>query len=113
MKKKIEESLRHILPVNGYLFGIVVVDQNSQDITRNRAVWVVESPESYEIEFNAEGWVADAMREYITRQLRSDGYITSAGTLTIPKSGEAKHGTTTSEKSQHSSIQDRIDDWNG
>lgn len=110
MIESIEKSLSKIQPVNGYLFPVVIVDQNSDHTKSDRAVWVSESDEVYQVSFTATGWVAEELEAYIRKQLRSDGFEVSNKELTVPKIGESKDAT--SQESKHVSVQDGVDNRN-
>lgn len=110
MKEQLEESLAQILPVNGYLFSVLIVDENSSNTEKQRAVWIDSSSNDLRVRYNASGWVAKTLRQYIKERLRSDGFEVSRDLL-IKNSGDQKNDRPENpiEESQHTSVRDRID----
>lgn len=93
-KRKIKYSLKKIQPVKGYLFPIEVVDENSELCERPRAVWIEESSDKFKIRYAWEGkadWLDTKIRQYVTDQLKTDGFDIIEYSLEIQKINKDKN----------------------
>ncbi len=93
-KRKIENSMKRIQPVKGYLFPIEVVDENSELCERPRAVWIEELSDKFKIRYAWEGkadWLDTKNRQYVIKQLTRDGFAVIEYSLEIQKTNKDKN----------------------